>query len=53
MRVLTTVAVLGFALHNALALGHRGGVTERYAEFAPDFQREAIKPIQLFWDGGK
>src|SRR5712671_1595350 len=27
-------------------LGHRGGVTERYAEFAPDYQHAATDAIE-------
>jgi hypothetical protein len=30
-------------------LGHRTGVTERYAEYAPDFQAKATAAIELFW----
>jgi integrase len=31
-------------------LGHRAaGVTERYAEYAPDFQQAAIAAIEAFW----
>ena len=31
-------------------LGHRGGVTERYAEFAPDYQVKATAAIETFWN---
>jgi hypothetical protein len=31
-------------------LGHRGGVTERYAEYAPDYQAKATAAIELFWN---
>jgi len=31
-------------------LGHRGGVTERYAEFAPDYQAKATAAIEAFWE---
>jgi integrase len=30
-------------------LGHGGGTTERYTEFAPDFQKEATAVISEFW----
>jgi integrase len=30
-------------------LGHRTGVTERYAEYAPDFQAKATAAIEQFW----
>ena len=30
-------------------LGHRTDVTERYAEYAPDFQAQATAAIELFW----
>jgi integrase len=30
-------------------LGHRGGATERYAEFAPDYQQAATAAIEAFW----
>ncbi|MDP3078706.1 hypothetical protein [Bradyrhizobium sp.] len=30
-------------------LGHGGGVTERYAEFDPEFQKEAVAAIEAFW----
>jgi hypothetical protein len=31
-------------------LGHRGGVTERYAEYAPDYQVNATAAIEAFWN---
>jgi hypothetical protein len=31
-------------------LGHRGGVTERYAEYAPDYQAKATAAIESFWN---
>ena len=31
-------------------LGHRGGVTERRAEYAPDFQVDATAAIEAFWN---
>lgn len=30
-------------------LGHGGGTTERYAEFSPDFQKEATAVISAYW----
>ena len=30
-------------------LGHGGGVTERYAEFAPDYQEKATAAIEAWW----
>jgi hypothetical protein len=29
--------------------GHRTGVTERYAEYAPDFKAVATPAIEQFW----
>ncbi|MEA2829489.1 MAG: hypothetical protein QOF22_237, partial [Bradyrhizobium sp.] len=31
-------------------LGHRGGVTERYAEYAPDYQAKATAAVESFWN---